>query len=227
MASDDALGAGTDDNPVKMGYKKVTVMVTDEDEPGVITLSAQQPQADMRLLTATLTDDDAIGAQIAAAKWKWEQTADMDEPWTVVVGATEAAYTPAAGLADRYLRATATYTDKFGSDKSEMAMSAQMVRKAPSNNVDPVGTAATRMVDENSAPGTKVGKPVTAADTPGDVLTYTLTGGADGGDYRIDAATGQITVGPRTMLDHDEPNEEDTVDGHSHRPERPDRHHRP
>ena len=65
------------------------------------------------------------------------------------------------------------------------------------------------MVDENSAPGTKVGKPVTASDTPGDVLTYTL-GGANGGDYRIDRASGQITIGPRTMLDH-EANAEDMV----------------
>ena len=164
-------------------------------------------------------------ANRVAAKWKWEQTADMDEPWTVVVGATAAAYMPAAGLAGRYLRVTATYTDEFGSDKSEMAMSAQMVRKAPSGNVDPVGTAATRMVDENSAPGTKVGKPVTAMDTPGDVLTYTLSGGADVDDYRIDAATGQITVGPRTMLDRDEPNAEDMVTVTATDPfEQPERH---
>ena len=206
VASDDGMGV-----PDRMmGYKKVTVTVTDVDEPGVITLLAQQPQV-AQMLTATLTDDDATSDQIEAAKWKWEQTADMDGPWTVVVGATAEGYTPAAGLAGRYLRATATYTDKFGSDKSEMAMSAQMVRKAPSGNVEPVGTAATRMVDENSAPGTKVGKPVTATDTPGDVLTYTLAG-TDGGDYRIDRASGQITIGPRTMLDHDAPNgDEDMV----------------
>ena len=30
--------------------------------------------------------------------------------------------------------------------------------------------------DENSPPGTNVGKPVTAADAPGDILTYTLGG---------------------------------------------------
>ena len=34
------------------------------------------------------------------------------------------------------------------------------------------------------------------------VLTYTLTGAnEDDANYRIDQATGQITVGPRTMLD--------------------------
>ena len=40
-ASDDALGAG---DMIKMGYKKVTVMVTDVDEPGMVALSSQQPQ---------------------------------------------------------------------------------------------------------------------------------------------------------------------------------------
>ena len=32
-----------------MGYKKVTVMVTDVDEPGMVTLSAQQPQVGVAL----------------------------------------------------------------------------------------------------------------------------------------------------------------------------------
>ena len=73
----------------------------------------------------------------------------------------------------------------------------------------PTGSDA-RSVDENSPPGTKVGKPVAAEDVAGDTLTYTLAG-AEGDDYRIDQATGQITVGPRTALDHDEPNETDTV----------------
>ena len=49
-----------------------------------------------------------------------------------------------------------------------------------------------------------------AATDPGDTLTYTI-GGTDGDKYRINQATGQITVGPRTMLDF-EPNPDDTVD---------------
>ena len=55
---------------------------------------------------------------------------------------------------------------------------------------------------ENSPPGTNVGKPVTAGDA-GDVLTYTISGGTNAGLYVIDRATGQITVGPRTMLDRE------------------------
>ena len=44
VASDDALGAGTDANPTGMAYKKVTIMVTDVPEPGIVTLSSLQPQ---------------------------------------------------------------------------------------------------------------------------------------------------------------------------------------
>ena len=60
-----------------------------------------------------------------------------------------------------------------------------------------------RKVDENSPPGTRVGDPVAANDAPGDVLTYTLVAdnSDDASSYRIDPATGQITVGPRTALD--------------------------
>ena len=64
-------------------------------------------------------------------------------------------------------------------------------------------TDIARSVNENSPPGTNVGKPVTAGDA-GDVLTYTL-GADDETDmdnalYIIDPATGQIMVGPRTTL---------------------------
>ena len=45
-----------------------------------------------------------------------------------------------------------------------------------------------------------MGNPVKANDTADDVLTYSLTGASQGG-FEIDAATGQITVGPRTILD--------------------------
>ena len=85
-----------------------------------------------------------------------------------------------------------------------------MVQAEPANNAAPVfpdeipGTAdiidVNRSVDENSPPGANVGKPVVANDASGEVLTYTLTDQNTGG-FRIDPATGQITVGPRITLD--------------------------
>ena len=178
------------------------------DEGGSISLSAQQPQVDVAL-TATLTDQDATDAQKGEAKWKWEQSSAMDGPWMVIVGATARAYDPVAGVVDKYLRATATYTDEHGDDKTAMAVSAHAVRAVPAGgNAAPEFSSdtANRTVKENSPPGTNVGKPLTAGDA-GDILTYTMadpdpgTPDHDEESFTIDRATGQIMVGPRTMLD--------------------------
>ena len=108
-----------------------------------------------------------------------------------------------------YLRVTATYTDRHGDDKTAMSVSAHPVRATPAGgNSAPVfsaGNTDTRKVAENSPPGTAVGKPVTAGDD-GDVLTYTLTGTDEDDEdslFRIDRATGQIMVGPRTVLNRE------------------------
>ena len=202
VAADEPLGAA---NRV-LGYKKVTVMVTDEDEPGMVTLSAQKPQIGVPLM-ATLTDDDATPEQISAAEWMWEHSSAANGPWTPILTATTAAYTP-LGVADKYLRVTATYNDGHGSDKSSVpVVSANMVRAVPdaanANPIFPTTGSNARSVDENSPPGTMVGARVAANDAAGDTLTYTLGTSGDNVNYRIDQATGQITVGPRTTLNHE------------------------
>ena len=60
----------------------------------------------------------------------------------------------------------------------------------------------TREIDENSAAGSNVGAPVTAADQDGDTLTYSLIG-TDADKFDIDSSTGQITVGSGTDLDYE------------------------
>ena len=55
------------------------------------------------------------------------------------------------------------------------------------------GTSTTRSIAENSAVGTNVGAAVTATDTEGDTLTYSLTG-TDAGKFAIGSSTGRITV---------------------------------
>ena len=50
---------------------------------------------------------------------------------------------------------------------------------------------ATRSVAENTAQGTDIGSPVTATDTDGDTLTYTI-GGTDGSSFSIVESTGQL-----------------------------------
>ena len=205
VASDDAPGAG---DMIKMGYKKVTVMVTDVDEPGVVTLSSLQPQVGTDL-TATLVDPEVPSPTAADndLTWKWEKSQDKSS-WEPIDGAgTDTMYGPDASTEDYYLRATATYTDSDNEERTASAVSVNKVRAAPdTTDADaafPTASGANnRNVDENSPADTKVGKPVAATDTADEVLTYSLTG-TDADSFRIDPETGQITVGPLTMLDEE------------------------
>ena len=118
-------------------------------------------------------------------------------------------YTPVDGDIGSYLRATASYTDVEGSDKTQMNDVGQYsVQRVPGTNEapdfpdqDPDTTEdqirATRMVPENTAAGQAIGDPVVAEDANGDILTYTLTdsdGGTDedSASFAINWATGQI-----------------------------------
>ena len=213
VASDDALGAGTTDNPTGMAYKKVTIMVTDVPEPGIVTLSSLQPQVDAAL-TATLTDPEVdplpAGTDVA---WKWEKSQDMSS-WTPIDSVSAAMRTPDATTVGYYLRATATYDDTANNDRTAQAVSVNKVRAAPTTT-DALAAFPTpsddnnRSVAENSPAGTNVGAPVKANDTTDDVLTYSLT---EEGGFQINPATGQITVGPRTNMNHEEnPSDEVTV----------------
>ena len=216
VSSDDAPGAETVDTPIRVAYHKVTVTVTDVDEDGTVSLSGLQPQVDVPLnnngtpadtaddAIATLKDQDASTTQINAAKWKWEQSSAINGPWTLISGETSPSYTPTADVAGMYVRLTATYNDKHGDDKTAMATSVHAVRAVPSGtNSAPTFNNVGREVDENSPPGTNVGKPVKADDAPDDVLTYTLTGSDDDEWYDIDPATGQIMVAARTVLNRE------------------------
>ena len=105
----------------------VTVTVTNVDEMGMVTLSAMQPTVGVEL-TAMLSDDDMAVEHMATVTWQWASSSDMDGTYTNIVDdATSASYTPVDGDANMYLRATAMYTDGYGADKSEMAVSANMV----------------------------------------------------------------------------------------------------
>ena len=209
VASDNAPGAGTTDDPTMMGYKRVVVEVTDVDEPGVVTLSSLQPQVGVDLM-ATLVDPEVPSptADDNDLTWKWEKSQDKSS-WEPIDGAgTDAMYGPDASTEDYYLRATATYDDDDGNERTFAAVSANRVRAAPDSTdataeFPTAANANDRSVDENSPAGTEVGKPVEASDTSDEVLTYSLTG-TDADSFRIDPETGQITVGPLTMLNHEE-----------------------
>ena len=69
----------------------VTVTVSNQEEPGTLTLSAEQPQTGTGL-TATLTDPDG---SITGRSWKWERSENANT-WHAITTGTASVYTPAA-----------------------------------------------------------------------------------------------------------------------------------
>ena len=136
VASDDAPGAGTGTAPTQMGYMKVVVKVTDdEDERGSITLSSLQPQVDAAL-TATHADPEVD--QGFTITWKWERSGRRTSGWTRITSAAEGeTYTPSEDDVNNYLRVTATYDDDDDNERSAQAVSANKVRAAPDTGNSP------------------------------------------------------------------------------------------
>ena len=105
----------------------VTITVNNVDEAGTVTLSSTQPVEEIRL-TATLDDPDVVVS--GSVTWSWAGSPNGSS-WTPISGADTASYTPVPADVDRYLRATASYTDGEGSGKSAQRVSANRVQPAP------------------------------------------------------------------------------------------------
>ncbi len=185
----------SDDN--KIDDLDVTVTVTNVEEAGTVSLSSVQPQVGTPL-TATLHDPDEV---VSAVTWTWQSSTRNNGGWSTISGATSTDYTPQTGDVSRYLRATASYDDGFSTGKSASAVSSNTVRTKPVNNTPPNfgSNSESRSVQENSAPGTDVGGPITASDTD-DTLTYRLNG-SDGSMFSIVPSSGQIQT--RMPLDYE------------------------
>ena len=185
----------------------VTITVTNEDDEGKVTLSSTQPQVGTPL-TATLTDPDG---DVTDLTWQWEVSDDAaDGSFTLINGATSATFTPGTRDVEKYLRATASYTDGEGdgSTKTAKEVTVNAVRVAgepPSDSIAPVfaENTATRSVAENTAAATNIGAPVTATDADtdsGDTLTYSLSG-RDAASFAIIASSGQLQT--KTALNYE------------------------
>ena len=165
----------------------VTVMVTNEDELGTLTLSTLQPRVGIPL-TATLTDIDGAVSDVT---WMWQRGTgqELTNPGTIE-GADSATYTPTGDDEGNHLGATAmSYTDPQGSGQPAVSVvSANMVEiddtnKAPEfpdqdMETDGDQTDQERMVaGEHGCTTMDIGSLVAATDpNDGDVLTYTLGG---------------------------------------------------
>ena len=196
----------------------VTITVTDVEEAGTLTLSSTQPQVGTAL-SATLEDPDG---GVSGTTWSWESSSDRSS-WATISSATSASYTPVEGDVGRYLRATASYTDRRGSGKSAQAEPANAVQAASTSTRAPEystrsrkhnpptprinrapafaqGASTTRSVAEHTVAGTDIGQPITATDLDDDTLTYTL-GGEDAASFDIVSSSGQLRT--RAALDRE------------------------
>ena len=181
----------------------VTISVTDLNDAGTVILSSLQPQVGTPI-TARLEDpDDATDV----VSWTWESSSNWSSGWTATSGAKSDTYTPldtytpVTGDLNKYLRATASYTNSASAQVSAHGISAYPVRAEPASNVPPAFATATRSVPEDTPVGGAVGDPVTATDSDADdVLTYSLSG-TDAESFSIGMASGQLRT--KAALDHD------------------------
>ena len=201
------------------GTHDVTVTVTDVDEAGTVRIDRPQPQVH-RPLGASLSDEDG---GIASDRWQWARSED-GTTWTDIAGATAPKRHSTPADEGMYLRATVTYSDRFGSGKTASAVSARRVEAMPLVNAAPSFVEqddeediVTRSVAENTAVGRRVGRRVSATDADADMLFYELLDTPDLKDsegvarFTIDSASGQIRVGKELGADAGEREDEDAT----------------
>ena len=192
----------------------VTITVADVDEEGTVTFTPQDMVVGTEV-TVTLIDPDG---GVSDVSWLWERSSDL-AAWADIAEPTSDSYTPISNDEGNHLRATASYADTTGSEKSAMAVSELPVTAvtsrptvtrttprggggAPANRSPKFreGSTTGRSILENTSAGVNIGDPVTATDREGDTLSYSL-GGADAESFAIDAATGQLLT--KASLDHE------------------------
>ena len=189
------------------GAHDVAVTVRDVDEAGTVRIDRPQPQAE-RPLGARLSDEDE---GVTVQRWQWARSGD-GTTWTNIEGATSPRRSPELDDVGMYLRATATYSDRFGHGKTASAVSARRVEArtlsnaAPSfaeqdDDEDTLYIDVARSIEENAAVGRPIGRSVSAMDADEDLLFYELLDTPDLEDndsverFTIDSLSGQIRVG--------------------------------
>ena len=216
------------------GTKELTIEVENIDEPGKVTLSTIQPGVGQEITaTLTDPDMGTTGAKWQWSRSDTEGgpfTADIDgatsDSYTPAGPTEDDPETLGINEEDRgdegkFLRVTVMYRDNASPpdnpatmtvdesktrDQTQMAMSVHAVRAVPDVNRPPMFESASMMreVKENTKADGTVGDPVKADDPDDDALTYSISGGADMGSFKIVPTSGQIQVKAGTKLDYEE-----------------------
>ena len=181
----------------------VTITIENVEEQGVVTLTTLTGVIQARVVvTAELEDDD----RPTGVNWQWSQSPNGRTDW-VNIG-TGDTYTPTLDDAGKYIRATASYADGHGSNKTALKVSPRVGEPPPVNSppVFPPSENGQREVAENASGGTSIGDPVGATDVNAgdpdvnDPLAYALSG-TDAASFEIDASAGQLRVASGVQLD--------------------------
>ena len=162
------------------GVATVTRSVAENTTVGMVRIDRPQPQVDQPLRAILSDEDDGV----AGERWQWARSED-GKTWTDIEGATAPGRHPAPADEGMYLRATVTYSDRFGSDKTAATVSANRVEARPLFNAAPsladqdededaLHIDVSRSVAENTPLGMAVGRPVSATDADDDILFYEL-----------------------------------------------------
>lgn len=99
----------------------MVITVTNENEPGTVVLTPMAANVDGEIM-ARLTD---IDGGVTDVTWQWSRSDMMDGTGTfedIEEDAKEDSYMPVEADEGMYLKATATYTDGYGSGKMESAV---------------------------------------------------------------------------------------------------------
>ena len=172
----------------EMEMMEVTVMVTDMEEAGTVTLDPARPSVGTAI-TATLADDDIVEGTVM---WQWASADAMDGTFTNISDANSATYTPVDDDAGMYLRATADYEDGYDDVNTAMMVSETAVSQLAVNGLAEV---------EHPENVTNVG---TYTASGADSVQWSLSGD-DEGAFNIRG--GQLTF--RTSPDYEDPADAD------------------
>ena len=201
VAASDGVGGSSETS--------VAVTVTNVDEPGVVELAPMAPE-EGAMVEATLSDVDGPTDDMT---WEWSQSEAPDGEFDPIDGQTDDHYMPTPDDVGMYLRATATYTDGEGADKSADATTSEPVAARQGEGGDPTITVLwsenpfhvnegdgtvelpiTVRVDDNRPPGTYTAGGVEYEGSPFSVSTRADTAMSPG-DYQALSAEVLLPVG--------------------------------
>ena len=193
----------------------LTISVTDIDteapgKPGKPSVSPDPAQGHEALLVEWTAPENA-GPPITGyvVQYRVEGSGEKWKPVKVDTGEGEETITGLKSDAVYEVQVRAVNDEGEGqwSESGKGRTYAAQTENSPPNFAANAATALT--VAENTPPGTAVGTPFTASDAdPKDTLVYSLAD-ADSGLFAIDDASGQISIGQRTVLDFESPADSD------------------